>query len=282
MQRILDFILKFKEWIVFTMLVIISLSMISMGDVNRIGGFRSLVIGSIGWLQELFSWIPNPAALKSENRALRELNYQLSKEVIRMRQSMIENLRLRSLMNLTQKIDYQVLSAEIIGRTVIEMRNYQTLDKGGSDSIIDGMTVQTDAGLVGVIAAHTDNISLVETILNRQVKIAAKIERTGINGIVAWEGGDFLIMNNIPESYDVKKGDVVITSSNSNKFHKDIPIGRIEKIERGGGSLFLKINIKPFVDFLTVEQVFIVKELPNPERQRLIKEMESRLKLIKK
>ena len=197
MQRFINFIAKYKELITFTALVVMSLSLISLGNVAQIGGFRTVVIGSIGWLQELFAWVPKPGALQTENRAVRELNLKLSSEVTRMRHSLIENKKLRDLMNMKDKTEYSVISSEIIGKTTVEMRNYITLDKGKQDGIEKGMAVRNDAGLVGTIVIASDNYSLVELIINRNVKIAGKVQRTLVSGILVWEGGENLFMKNI-------------------------------------------------------------------------------------
>lgn len=281
MQRLINFIVQFKEYITFSALVIISFMMISLGDVSRIGGFRTVLIGTVGWMQELFSWIPNPGAIQAENKAVRELNLQLSSEVTRMRTAILENQRLRQMMDLKQKSDLPLIPAEIVGKSTVELRHYATLNKGRKDEIDYGMSVRTDAGLVGIIVGSTDHYSLLEQINNRNVKIAVTFVRTGINGIVVWEGGEYLLIKNIPESFDVKIGDEVITSNYSNKYPDGIPVGKVIKIDNDPGSLFKKIVVKPAVNFASVEQVFVVDFVPDPERNQLLKEMEERLKIKK-
>ncbi len=278
MQRLIELIVRFKEMITFAALIIISLSLISMGNVSQIGGFRTVVIGATGWLQELFSWVPNPGALESENKALRELNLKLSSEVTRMRHALIENKELRKLMELEEAQERPYITSEIVGKTTVEMRQYFTLASGAADSVRRGMTVRSDAGLCGVVVGVSENYSLVELIANRNIKISAKIQRTDINGILAWEGGNNFLLKNIPGSFDVQTGDIVMTSNFSNKFPEGIPIGQIILIEEDKSSLFLKIKVKPFVDFNTIEEVFVILHTPDPERQQLIEEMEQRLK----
>lgn len=279
MQRIIGFVSKYKEYFSFTALVVISLSFISMGNVTQIGGFRAVIIGSTGWLQTMFSWIPNPAALKSENRALRELNLQLSGEVVKAKQAMNENRSLRSMLEFKEKTgDTPLISADVVGKTSIELRNYITLNKGYSDGASEGMTVRTDAGIVGAIVATSRDYSLVELITNKNVRISAKIQRNLINGIVVWDGGDNFLLKNIPESYDVQHGDIVLTSNQSNKYPIDIPIARIVDIKTDPGSLFRKVILKPLVNFATLEQVFIIENVADPERLALIRQMEQRLK----
>jgi rod shape-determining protein MreC len=236
----------------------------------------------MAWMQGAFSWIPNPGALQNENRALRELNLQLSTEVIKMRTAVIENNKLRELIGFSQKYPDSLISAEIVGKSSIELRNYVVINKGDYDGIKQGMSVRTDAGLVGMIIGTSDNYSLIEMVNNRNVKISAKILRTGIDGILTWSGGEYFNLNNIPTSFDVKKGDVVLTSEFTNKYPADVPFGEVVKVIDEKNSLFFNIKIKPYVNLSTVEQVFIVKKIPDDNRNKLIKEIEERLKLKKK
>ncbi|MBM2816072.1 MAG: mreC [Ignavibacteria bacterium] len=282
MQKFIKFILKYKEYVIFVALVVMSFSLISIGDMNKIGGFRTGVIGTIGWLQRMFSWIPNPAALKSENSTLRELNFRLSADVTKMRHSLVENQKLRDLLKLRETSDNEAVVADIVGRSTVEMRNYLILNKGKNEGIKNGMSVRTDAGLVGMVIIASDNYSLVEMITNKNVKIAAKIQRNGINGVLVWEGGEYLIMKNIPESFDVKAGDFVLTSNFSTKYMKDIPIGTVIKVEREQGSLFFKLIVKPSASFATLEQLFVMINLPSPEKLQLLDEMEKKLKINKR
>ncbi len=281
MQSLIDFVARFKELITFTALVIICLSLISIGNVSQIGGFRAILIGTVGNLQQLFSWIPNPQALRNENRALRELNLQLSTEVIRMREASVENNRLRKMIEFRQMAAHPMIPAQVVGKSVVEMRNFMTINRGGGDSIAVGMPVRTDAGLVGMVVGVSAKYSIVELITNRNVKISSRILRTGIAGIAVWDGGENFMLNNIPESFDVVKGDYVVTSDFSNKYPTDIPFGEIIEVVEDPSSLFKKIYIKPFANINSLEQVFVVKFLPDPERMELIEQIEEQLRLRK-
>lgn len=277
MQYFINFIVKFKEYFAFVALVIISLSLISMGSVSKIGGLRTIMIGTMGQLQGIFSWIPNPASVRSENRALRELNLQLSTEVTRMRQSLLENQRLKKMLNFAENSEFELLSCEIVGKSSVEMRNYITVNKGYDFGIKKGMIARTDAGIVGIVVTVSDKYSLVELVANRNVRISATIVRNNIDGIVSWQGEDYFLINNIPNSFDVIPGDEVVTSNYSNKYPPDVPIGLITKIEEDKSSMFKKITMRSYVNFQTLEQLFIVKFIADEERQRLLDEIEKKL-----
>lgn len=278
MQRIINFVVRYKEYITFVALVILSFSLITMGDVSKIGGFRTIVVGSIGWVQNIFSWIPNPTAMQSENIALRNLNLELSTEVVRMRHALLENKNLKELLELKKNTEFETIAAQVVGKSTIQMRSYLTINKGINAGIEKGMTVRNDAGLIGVVIGLTKNYSLIELITNRDLKIAGRVQRNGIDGIVTWEGGLNFAFKNIPKSFDLKSGDTILTSNNSNKYPAFIPIGVVSEVSDSPNELFQKIVINPFVNFSYIEQVFVLKYIPDPERNELMKEIDELLK----
>jgi rod shape-determining protein MreC len=280
MQNFSAFFSKYRVFITFTLLVIISFFLITTGDVSKIGGFRTFLVGFYGQMQNAMSWIPNAGALKSENRALRNLNLELSSEVIKMRNALFENEKLRKLLDFQEETAIKSVSAEIVGKSTIEMRNYLTINKGRNDSISAGMPVRTDAGLAGIVVSATKNYALVEVLTNRHIKVAAKLLRTDFDGLLVWNGNEYFKLNNIPNTYDVKKGDEVITSNLSNKYPKEVPIGEIIKVNEDPSSLFYDITVKPYVNFASINEVFVMLYLPEPERHRLIEQMKKDLELL--
>ncbi len=250
----------------------------SYGSAAKLGGFRSIVIAAIGGVQSAFSWLPNPVALKAENQALRDLNMQLSGEVVRMRQSVIENDKLRSMLDFRKRADYDLQVAEVVGKSASEFRNYVTLDRGTDQGIQEGMTVATDAGLVGIVAAVSRSYALVQVVLNRDSRIAVRNQRTREEGIIVWDGTDNLVMKNIPRSFDIKAGDAVVSSTLSRKYMPDFVVGYVLDIVGDPSSLFRKVVVRPAVNFSSLEQVFVVMKAPDTERLQLEHQVEEKIR----
>ncbi|MBN8572575.1 MAG: rod shape-determining protein MreC [Candidatus Kapaibacterium sp.] len=278
MYRLIELVVRFKEIVSLCALIVICFSLMSWTHTGQLGGFRAVIVGGIGWMQSAFAWIPNPVSMKSENAALRELNLQLSEERASIRQALIENATLRKMLEFKKQSPYQVISADIVGKTTTEVRNFVTINKGEADSIKEGMPVITDAGLIGTIIGTSSGFSIAQLLINRDSRIAAKILRSRIDGIVTWEGEQDLVMKNIPKSYDVKVGDEVVTSEYSNRYPNNIRIGWVSKTIDEPTSLFRRILVKPSANFSTLEQVYVAKVIPNPERLNLEREIEARLR----
>jgi rod shape-determining protein MreC len=131
------------------------------------------------------------------------------------------------------------------------------------------MPVISDEGLVGKVIAVGESYSLAQILYNKEFRVGAKVQRSRVDGILTWEGGGELRLTNVPKTQDVRTGDVVITSGYSNVFPKDITIGFVSSVRQKSGSLFHEISVQPAVDFPSLEQVFVILELPDSARAAL-------------
>jgi rod shape-determining protein MreC len=219
--------------------------------------------------------------MKSENQSLRELNLRLSNEVTRMRRSLLENKSLRQTIEFKEKIEDPYILAEIIGKTTVQLNKYITIDKGRDDGVKEGMAVRNDAGLIGSVIGCSGHYAFIELIVNPDMRISGQALSSHIDGVITWEGGNKFLLKNIPKNSGVELEDIVITSNYSNKYPERIPIGKIVSIEDDPGGVFLKVIVESLVDFTTLEQVFVLKYLPDPELENMIKEMDEKLKARK-
>lgn len=282
MYKLLKILHDFKNYFVFIGLIVISFSLISFSSSSEIGGFRTLIVTTLGIIQEKFNLIPNTNALLSENKSLTELNLRLSSEVITMHKAKQENEELRAMLTLINDKDVPLEPVEVVQKSTVQMRNYVVVNKGIKDGIKVGMAVRSAAGLVGTIIGISDNYSIVELLNNRSMKIPAKLVDNECEGIIVWEGEEYLLLKNISKSIDVRPGEMVVTSSFSSKFPHNIPIGVVAKVIDEPGSHFSKIVVRPVSKFFNFDYLFIMKIEPAPEIQKIIDEIETKVYLMAK
>jgi rod shape-determining protein MreC len=259
------FLLKIKEYLILTVLVIISLVLIFSNDNSQIRFLRAVAVGFTGAVQSGLSAVPNVFEIEKENEFLREKNIELSNELSSLKESRLENIRLLKLLGLKEKNISGVVIARIVNKSLIQARNTITLNVGESDSVKINMPVITDDGLVGRIVSTSSNFSIAQILYNRNLSISVKIQRSRVDGILNYDGAGNLVINNVPKSADVKIGDIVITSHYSNYFPAGVPVGTV--VEEGNlDNLFKKIIVRPSVSFSSLEEVFVLKYLPDKER----------------
>lgn len=271
MERIVKIVLFFKEYVVLALLIIFSIFLLSVNDNTQLRAIRSYTVGFIGFVQNALTIIPNVVELKKENEVLRQLNVNLSNEVSLLREARLENLKLRGLVGLKQRTPFKLIAGNVIGKSLLLMRNTITVDIGDRDGVRADMPVISESGLVGRVIATSDRYSIAQLVLNKDFRASAKVQRTRIDGIIAWDGGDFLQLKNVSKTQDVKQGDLVITSEYSSVFPSDVKIGIVSKLNEKPGSLFREVEVAPTVDFASLEQVFVVAWAQDPERREIEK-----------
>ena len=270
MKKIGVFVIEVKEYLILTLLIILSLIMIFSNDNTQIRFLRAVAISTFGKFQSGLSAIHNVFELEKENEYLREKNIKLSNEISNLKESKLENIRLTKLLNLKQNNELGVVSASIINKSLMQTRNTITLNVGEADSVRINMPVITDDGLVGRIVGTSENYSLAQILYNKDLKITVKSQRSRVDGILNYNGAGNLMVSNVPKNADVIIGDIIITSEYSNTFPAGIPIGTV--MESGNlDNLFKKIIVVPLVDFDVLEEVFILRHSQSIEREELEK-----------
>ena len=273
MQRLINILLIFKEYFVLTLLIICSVVLLSLNDNAQMRAVRSYTVGFIGYAQDFLATVPNVFELKRENAVLRQLNVNLSDEVSRLREARLENLRLRGLAGFKDQSPFTLVAADVVGKSFHLLRNTITLNVGLSDSVKTDMPIISESGLVGKIIASGERYSIGQLMFNKDFRASVKVQRSRVDGIVSWEGGDVLRMKNVAKMQDVREGDVVTTSEYSNIFPRNIKIGYISKISQGAGTLFKEIEVTPSADLIGLEQVFVVRAVADSERVAMEKNM---------
>jgi len=268
LKRIYDFILLFKEYAVLSGLLVLSLILMALGDNVQIRHIRSVATVIYGVAQDQISFLPRYFALRSENDMLRQMNIDLADEVSRLRDAGVENIRLRNLLSLKESRHYPLIAGKVVGKNLILLRNTMTLNVGKVDGVQPRMPVVNEGGLVGVVATVSDHYSTVRILLNADFRASAKVQRSRVDGILAWDGGA-LLLTNVAKTLDVKIGDSLMTSEYSSTYPPDIRIGVVEEVSQQQGSLFKKVLVTPGVNFVTLEDVFVVAYTPDSERAEL-------------
>ncbi len=268
LQRLYDILYQFKEYAVLAGLLAASLILLALNDNSQMKRLRSVATITYGLIQEQIIFIPRYFSLESENQLLRRTNIELADEANRLREAKLENLRLRRLLGLKEHVPFGVVTGQIIGKNLTLLRNTLTINVGQAEGIKPLMPVIGDGGLVGLVVTVSEHYAIVNLLLNIDFRASAKIERSRVDGIIAWDGRN-LFLKNVAKTLDVKAGDVVITSSYSSTFPSDIRIGVVSDVEGQPGTLFKSISVTPSVDFVKLEEVFVLTSVPDDERTDL-------------
>lgn len=269
MLQLLAFIRFFKEYVVFTILCIASIFLVSQSDAPQVQVFRSLAIAGLAAFQQSTTGLPSLISRSEEMESLRDVNMTLMEEVMQLRRLRHENNELRKLIGFKERSVYPLIPAEIVGKALLAGQTTLTINIGERDSVRINMPVINERGLVGKVIGVSSGYALVQLALSYDFRATVRVQRSRVDGIIAWRQGPTLLLQNIWKTADIAVGDTVVTSEVSNIFPPEIPVGTITNIGPGESGLFSKVDIEPFVDFSNLERVFVVRIAPSPERQSL-------------
>ncbi len=123
------------------------------------------------------------------------VNVEYADEAYRLREARLENIRLHGLLRMKETSTHRYLAAKVVGKNLTFLRDTLTLNVGASDSVRERMPVVNESGLVGLVVATTNSNAIVNILLNTDFRASVKIQRSRVDGILAWDGVDLLIKN---------------------------------------------------------------------------------------
>jgi rod shape-determining protein MreC len=193
----------------------------------------------------------------------RQENQQLRTELAQMRvglqqeRALAEQSRmLQKLLDMKMETPLKTTAAYVIAGAASPDFRTATIDKGTSDGLKPDMAVISPAGVIGRIILPTSRAAKIQLLIDRDAAAGAVTERGRAQGVVVGTGTS-LRLDHVPGTADIKVGDRVVTSGIEGIYPKGFEIGQIESIERRAGE-FSAVNIRPAVEFSSVEAVLVV------------------------
>jgi len=196
-----------------------------------------------------------------------------------------ENLRLRSMLSIpTDSINNRLLDstaipgtftyfpAKVINNSFSKSKNYLTLKRNSKDPIKADMGVISSKGIIGIINKVSNKYASVQSILNTNSQINAKLKKSNHFGSLTWntKNPNEAQLIDIPRQAPVVVGDTIVTDGKSTIFPRGILIGTVKEFDLGNNQDYYDMTISLFNDMTDLNQVYIIK---NKEKEA-IKEIE--------
>ncbi|WP_046756547.1 rod shape-determining protein MreC [Kordia jejudonensis] len=269
MQQILNFLIRNKNFILFMLLLFISL----VFTIQSHSYHKSKFINSANWLTggiyEQANGVSSYFSLKSENEKLVEENRRL-KSLLFSKEDSLTNIQYID--STSFGTDYLFRAGKIIKNSYSKIDNIILINKGSSDSIKTDMGVITPNGIIGVVDRVGGSHATVISILNSNSKINAKIKNTNFYGTLTWNGKNA----NVVQLEDVEKlatfnvNDTIITGGDSTLFPKGIPIGMIKDFKLNTKENLYVVDVQLFNDMTNLENIYVIENLYREEIDNLL------------
>ena len=252
MQRIIYFLIRNKDFILFLSLLLICLSInISYNEYNKskfLNSSNSLFSGLYNTkftISKYFNLEYQNKILTEENRKLRLLLYNTKKDGS----------------TKFEKINFDVTSASVIKNSYSYSNNFITIDIGKKDSVEIDNGVISSKGVVGIIDKTTFNYSRFISVLNTNFLLNAKFKNSNYFGVLSWDGlkTNRLQLKDIPKQANVSIGDTIVTGGNSLIFPKGILIGYVDSFKLDNSQNYLELEIELATDMANIEKVYVLR-----------------------
>jgi rod shape-determining protein MreC len=219
--------------------------------------------------------------LKQKNDELVQHNAQL------LRQNMILNSEARSATRLEQMLGFtpparwDFSGARVVAHRMGPAGALATLavDRGSASGVEADMPVVSLDGVVGRILRTGAAASTVLLLTDANSRIAVLGEHNRSPGMLSGQGyGEPLVLRYVNLNAIIDPGELLLSSGLSGIYPKGLPVARVVKVRRSDISLFLTVEAEPLVDVAGLEEVLLLKRIPDavPGTESAAKEADDR------
>ena len=281
MDKLLEFLHKYRHWFVFLILETIALVTYLSGSLysRSLGWYAtSAVFGRVNELMtEGWSYVglrPRNEELLRENARLRTAYTLLARQ---MQDAEAHGLLPRLHATDSLPIDPSaVIIARVVNRVTHTGEVYYTINKGRRDGIETDMGVMSASGVVGAVMAVSDHYALVIPVLNPKIRLACTLLGQEVSGTLTASSSpnaNEAILSNVPPHTHPQIGDTITTSGYSYLFPEGMMVGTIADSVparvKGSAGTFANYPVHLSTDFQGLRYVYVIREKPTHEVRAL-------------
>ena len=281
MDKLLEFLHKYRHWFVFLILETIALVTYLSGSLysRSLGWYAtSAVFGRVNELMtEGWSYVglrPRNEELLRENARLRTAYTLLARQ---MQDAEAHGVLPRLHATDSLPIDPSaVIIARVVNRVTHTNEVYYTINKGRRDGIETDMGVMSASGVVGAVMAVSDHYALVIPVLNPKIRLACTLLGQEVSGTLTASSSpnaNEAILSNVPPHAPPQIGDTITTSGYSYLFPEGMMVGTIADSVparvKGSAGTFANYPVHLSTDFQGLRYVYVIREKPTHEVRAL-------------
>ncbi|MCH1471821.1 MAG: rod shape-determining protein MreC [Flavobacteriaceae bacterium] len=248
MQQLVNAIIRFRNGLVYLLLISLCVFLLQQSSAYH----RSLVANVSVFFGAEFSDLVNSFTSYTN---LRETNKRLLQENQVLLDQILSEERLPS-----DTLAFSSIPLQVIRNSFINSYNYITLKGGKNSGVKNEMGLVTAQGIVGVVQFVQNRYAQGISILNKDLKINAKLKNSNHFGSLTWKGDDPTKMKlfDVPKTATIKIGDTIQTGGMSTIFPPNLPIGSISNFVDDPSKSFYDIQISLFQDMTNLGTVFAI------------------------
>ena len=184
-------------------------------------------------------------AQSNESAARRELARQAERSA-RVEQLLIENARLRALLDLRVSVNVRSQVAEVLYDAPDPFSRKVIIDRGAMQGIVAGAPVISEGGVLGQVTRVYPLSAEVTLLTDKDAAIPVLNTRSQARSAAYGIGGSAgLELRFMAGNADVQVGDVLVTSGVDGVYPSGVPVAHVLSVERKVDSGFARIVLAP-------------------------------------
>jgi rod shape-determining protein MreC len=203
--------------------------------------------------------------LHAENARLRQQVLGFSVENQRVAALEHEIERLRALLGSARQVEGVVSFAEVIGLSPDPTRALLVVDKGDRAGVRVGDAVLDADGLMGQIVDAGPVSSRVLLVTDISHSTPVQVLRNDLRAMLRGTGdAERLQLRHVPNTADVRVGDLLVTSGLGGRFPPGYPVAVVEETVQDPSAPFAVIAARPTAQLQRSRHLVLVGERPEP------------------
>jgi rod shape-determining protein MreC len=201
--------------------------------------------------------------LQDDNQRMRHLLQVATARIHGLNAVAEENVRLRQLLGGTRGYTLDVRMVGIVGVDLDPFRQRLVLDAGSDDGVQVGQVLIDSGGVMGQVVEVNRKQATALLLTDPDHAVPVQVARSGLRTIAYGTGhSDQLVLPNIPQSADIREGDLLITSGIGGRFPAGFPVGVITGLRADKLRLFVMADAQPAAHLERGNEVLLISNVP--------------------
>jgi rod shape-determining protein MreC len=240
-----------------------------MASFESVRGYLQSLVSPLQYLantpKQLMTWastnLTTRQQLMIENQQYRLNELDFHEEAMQLGILKQENDRLRSLLASPLRSEIKKMVAEVLSVDSDPYSDQIVINRGAGDGVYEGQPVLDALGIVGQILHVGQASSRVILITDISHAVPVRVQRNGLRLLASGSGQiDRLIHNFVPQSADIKIGDLLVTSGLGGKYPEGYPVAKVSFINNNESREFVQIFSTPVAQIDRLRYLLLLSE----------------------
>ncbi len=227
--------------------------------------FQAVATSAFTRIHDVGISLTQARALTEENRKLKEEINRLEADKLTLNEYFLENKELKEKLGFVISGEVKGVPARVISHATSTGGPILTIQSLDGRQFEVGNTVRTQRGLLGRIVSAQKTVGEVMLLTHADHAAAGVVQRSRDQGMIhplsaSSSVQPLLAMERLRGQADIQVGDVILTSSLSNVYPPNIPIGTVIQVHTApASSRTFRALIKPAADLTNITYVLVLR-----------------------